>query len=163
MPPNSNATPQSRQLLLSRILWFLAGAGVNYLLISTPFKWLKAHTELPPLAISACSLAVAASFFFVWNYFVNFRSGVRKRDALPRYVAAVVLMWMLSSATLTMLKSFDAHFAFTVGTVALDLDIVATQFFLSGLKFFLYHKWVFPMGRPEPGNGQDAKTPERGS
>ena len=119
------------------------------MLISTPFKWLKGHTELPPLAISACSLAVAASLFFVWNYFVNFRSDARKRDALPRYLAAVGVMWMLSSATLTMLKSFDAHLAFNVGRVALDLDIVATQFFLSWLKFFLYHKWVFPVGNRE--------------
>src|SRR5678815_5005605 len=95
-----------RQALCSRFLWFMAGAGVNYLLISTPFNWLEAHPTLPRLAISACRMAVASSFFFVWNYFVNFRSDVRKRDALPRYVAAVVFMWALSSATLATLKSF---------------------------------------------------------
>jgi hypothetical protein len=145
----TTAAPPSRQALHSRLLWFLAGAGVNYLLISTPFKWLEAHTELPRLAVSACSLAVAASFFFVWNYFVNFRSDARKRDALPRYLAAVAVMWLLSTVTLTALKSFDARMAFSVGRVALDLDIVATQFFLSGLKFFLYHKWVFPVAGAE--------------
>jgi putative flippase GtrA len=134
-----------RQALRKRFFWFLAGAGLNYLLIATPFKWLRTNTELPIWAVSACSLGVSTTFFFFWNYFINFRSDARKRDALPRYIAAVACMWALSSATLTLLKHFDYHYAFRVGHFPLDLDIVATQFFLSGLKFFLYHKWVFPV------------------
>ena len=136
---------KNRQVLRTRFFWFLAGAGVNYLLISTPFKWLTKHTDLSIWAISACSMAVSTSFFFAWNYFINFRTDARKRDALPRYLGAVACMWLLSSATLTALKHFNAHMAFSVGRFPLDLDIVATQFFLSGLKFFLYHKWVFPL------------------
>jgi hypothetical protein len=142
--PTSEAQP-NRQALRMRFFWFLAGAGVNYLLISIPFKWLKAHTDLPTWGIAACSLAVSTSFFFLWNYFVNFRTDTRKRDALPRYVLAVGCMWLLSSVTLTLLKDHNFHLAFSVGHFPLDLDIVATQFFLSGLKFFLYHKWVFPL------------------
>jgi hypothetical protein len=46
---------------------------------------------------------------------------------------------------LTFLKYFNAKMAFSLGAFPLDLDIVATQFFLAGLKFFLYHKWVFPV------------------
>ena len=134
-----------RQALRTRFLWFLAGAGVNYLLIATPFKWLRIHTDMPIWAISACSIGVSTTFFFLWNYFINFRTHARKRDALPRYVGAVACMWALSSATLTVLKHFNAHMAFSLGRFPLDLDIVATQFFLSGLKFFLYHKWVFPL------------------
>ena len=135
------------QMVRSRIFWFFAGAALNYLLIATPFKWLKTHTAWPLLAISGCSIGVSTMFFFAWNYFVNFQTGVRKRDALPRYLAAVACMWVLSSSTLTLLKNFDAHYAFSLGRFPLDLDIVATQFFLSWLKFFLYHKWVFPLGR----------------
>ena len=138
---------QRTQMLRSRFFWFLAGAGVNYLLIATPFKWLTANTHLSILEKSACSMAVSTAFFFAWNYFVNFRTDSRKRDALARYVAAVLCMWALSSATLALLKNFDMHMAFSIGKFALDLDIVATQFFLSGLKFFLYHKWVFPLPR----------------
>jgi len=134
-----------KQQLRSRVFWFLAGAAVNYLLIATPFKWLKTHTAMPTWAISACSFGVSSSFFFVWNYFINFRTDSRKRDALARYLAAVVCMWLLSSATLTGLKQIDAHLAFNIGRFPLDLDIIATQFFLSWLKFFLYHKWVFPL------------------
>ena len=137
---------KQRQAVRSRFFWFLAGAGVNYLLISTPFKWLKLnHPELPLWVIAPCSMAVSATFFFSWNYFINFRTDSRKRDALPRYLGAVVCMWALSSATLTVLKHFNAQMAFSIGHIPLDLDIVATQFFLAGLKFFLYHKWVFPL------------------
>ena len=134
-----------RQALRMRFFWFLAGAGLNYLLISTPFRWLQANTELPIPALAACSVGVATTFFFFWNYFINFRTDRRKRDALPRYVSAVALMWMLSSTLLTILKHFNAQMAFSLGSIPLDLDIVATQFFLAGLKFFLYHKWVFPV------------------
>ena len=142
--------PKQRQMVRKRFLWFLAGAGVNYLLIATPLKYLRAHTDLPIWVAVPCSMAVSASFFFVWNYFINFRTDVRKRDALRRYLMAVVCMWLLSSALLTMLKHFDAHMAFSLGRFPLDLDIIATQFFLSGLKFFLYHKWAFPLPKEEP-------------
>jgi putative flippase GtrA len=140
---------QCQQKLRSRIFWFLAGAGVNYLLIATPFKWLTKHTALPIWAISACSIGVSASFFFLWNYFINFRTHARKRDALPRYIAAVLCMWAASSATLTGLKLFNAHLSLSIGGYPLDLDVIATQFFLSGLKFFLYHTWVFPLARED--------------
>jgi putative flippase GtrA len=138
-------------MLRSRFVWFLAGAAVNYLLIATPFKWLRTHTELPIWAVAACSLAVSTTFFFAWNYFINFRTDSRKRDALARYLTAVVCMWVLSSTTLTLLKHYDARMALNLGRFPLDLDIIATQFFLSGLKFFLYHIWVFPLPRDPPG------------
>ena len=93
---------------------------------------------------------MSTTFFFAWNYFINFRTDARKRDALARYLTAVACMWALSSATLTLLKHFNAHMAFSIGRFPLDLDIVATQFFLSGLKFFLYHKWAFPLAKEAP-------------
>ena len=142
--------PPRRNPLYTRLFWFIAGAGLNYLLISTPFKYLRTHSDLPPFAISALSVGVASVFFFVWNLRVNFRTDSRKRDALARYCAAVCLMWLLSSSLLNFLKSFDAHHQFQFFGIALDLDVVATQFFLSGLKFALYHLWVFPVPRKAP-------------
>lgn len=137
--------PKRRQQARARFAWFVGGSVLNYLLILLPFKWLRAHTGLPLLAIAACSIAVSATFFFIWNYTINFRGDSRKRDALPRYLGAVLLMSALSSGLLTVLKGHDSHHAFSLLGHALDLDIVATQFFLAGLKFFLYHKWVFPL------------------
>jgi putative flippase GtrA len=137
------------QQFRSRVFWFFAGAAVNYLLIATPFQWLTKHTGLPVWAKSASSIGVSASFFFAWNYFINFRTHARKRDALPRYIAAVVCMWAVSSAILTTLKHFDAHLSLNIWRFPLDLDVLLTQFLPSGLKFFLYHKWVFPLARGE--------------
>ncbi len=147
--PTAPAISKRKQQLRSRIFWFLAGAAVNYTLIAVPFQWLARNTELPIWAMSAASVGVGVSFFFAWNYFVNFRTDSRKRDALARYVAAVGIMWVLSSSTLTLLKHFNANMAFALGSVPIDLDIVATQFFLAGIKFFLYHKWVFPLSKDE--------------
>ena len=157
---NPAAAPEAsrQQQLRSRIFWFLAGATLNYLLISTPFKFLRTNTDLPLLAVAACSLGVSTSFFFLWNYFVHFRTNSRKRDALARYIAAVACMFVLSTITLTLLKHFDARMSFSVGRFSLDLDIVATQFFLSGLKFCLYHLWVFPLPK-----GAGAASDWRGS
>lgn len=135
--------------LRTRFFWFVAGAGLNYLLIATPFKYLKTHTDMPVWAVAACSLGVSSTFFFLWNYFLNFRTDSRKRDALVRYVSAVAAMWLLSSATLTLLKHFDAQMHLSLGRFPLDLDVVATQFFLSGLKFLLYHLWVFPVPKED--------------
>jgi hypothetical protein len=143
LTPEDHVPP--RQALRLRIFWFVAGAAVNYLLISTPFKLLKVNTALPIPLLAACSVGVATVFFFFWNYFINFRTDRRKRETLPRYVGAVVFMWLLSSTLLTILKHFNAEMSFSVARMPLDLDIVATQFFLAGLKFFLYHKWVFPV------------------
>jgi hypothetical protein len=137
-----------QQALRSRIFWFLAGAAVNYLFIATPFKYLRTHTGLSLSIISACSVGISSTFFFGWNYFINFRSDSRRRDALARYVVAVVFLWLLSSAMLSALKHFDFHFAFTLGRrFPIDLDIVATQFFIAGFKFLVYHRWVFPLSK----------------
>src|SRR5436190_6194663 len=119
-----------RQALRMRLFWFVAGAVVNYLLIATPLHWLEDHTALPSWVRSSCSIGVSAAFLFLWNYFINFRTHVRKRDALPRYLAAAICMWALSSALLTLLKHKDWHYSFAVGRFPLDLDVVATQFFL---------------------------------
>jgi hypothetical protein len=140
----SSTTEKSRQTTRQRVFWFLVGAVVNYLLISTPFKYLEANTGLPIWARSALSLAVSTSFFFVWNYFVNFRTDSRKRDAFARYVTAVIVLWAISSALLTAFKSFKGGLAFQLGKFPIDLDIVTLQLCFGWLKFIVYHKWVFP-------------------
>lgn len=150
--PQATALPaqsKSEQTLQSRIFWFLVGAVVNYVVISTPFKYLKLHTDLSVTAISACSVGISTAFFFVWNYFVNFRGNSRRRDALARYLAAVFCMWAAQSTLLSALK----HVNFNLGArLPIDLDIVATQFFIGGFKFLLYHFWVFPVNSRQPKN-----------
>ncbi len=143
--PPSLEPARRQQALQMRVLWFLAGSGVNYLLIATPFKYLQAHTALSTGALAAISLATSTLIFFFWNYFVNFRTDARKRDALLRYVIAVAVMYSLSTVLLSFLKRHDFHHHFSLGRFPLDLDIIATQFFLAGVKFPLYNYWAFPV------------------
>lgn len=143
--PPSLEPARQKQALQMRVFWFLAGSGVNYLLISTPFKYLQAHTDLSTGAVAAISLATSTLVFFFWNYFVNFRTDSRKRDALLRYVIAVAIMYSLSTWLLTHLKGHDYHHHLSLGRFPLDLDIIATQFFLAGVKFPLYNYWAFPV------------------
>jgi putative flippase GtrA len=146
MEPEPKAA-KSPDALLWRVMMFLLGGAVNYLLIAMPFKYLKAHTGLPVWGISACSIGVSTTFFFLWNYFVGFRTDSRKRDAFARYLVAVIVLWALSSALLTMFKHFDAHLALSLGKFPLDLDVIATQACFGWLKFIVYHKWAFPMAK----------------
>lgn len=143
-------TAQPKQSTARRLLWFFAGAGVNYLLIAKPFKYLQAHTTLSVDAISYCSMGVSAICFFFWNYFVNFRTDSRKRDALGRYVVAVIALWFASSNLLKLFKGFNANLSFHLGSFAPDLDVIATQACLGWLKFIVYHKWAFPAPKDQP-------------
>ena len=138
----------AKRTLQLRILLFLVGAVVNYLLIATPLQWLEANAKnLPGYLRAGISVGVSSSFFFFWNYFVNFRTDSRKRDAFGRYVATVAILWALSTSILTMFKSFDANMAFALLGKQIDLDVIATQACFGWLKFIIYHKWAFPVAR----------------
>ena len=54
-------------------------------------------------------------------------------------------MWAISTTMLTLLKHWDFRLALSLGRFPIDLDIVATQFFIGGFKFLVYHRWVFPL------------------
>jgi hypothetical protein len=136
--------PRKKNVLWVRIFWSLAGSGVNYLLIATPFKYLHAHTHLPTLAISAMSYAVGVTVFFFWNYFVNFRTAMHKHEALKRYLLVATTMYIIQSLILTGLKSVNFGHSLSLGKIPLDLDVIATQI-LGSFKFILYHLWAFPV------------------
>ena len=148
------------QTLQSRLFWFAVGAVVSYLLISTPLRWLRAHTELPVWVISALSTGVSVTFFFFWNYHVNFRTGSGRRGALARYLVVALVMWMASSTVLTQcLRWFPALSEAGVGWLRVNLNVVLTQAALGLVKFFLYHTWAFP---PHRGGGVNGSDPASG-
>jgi hypothetical protein len=146
----SDEAAKPRQTMRQRLFWFFVGAGVNYLLIATPFKFIDKETDWPVWAVAACSVGVSTTFFFFWNYFVNFRTDSRKRDAFVRYVTAVIILWAMGTSILTFFKSFDSHVVFNLGKFSLDLDVIATQACLGWLKFIVYHKWAFPVAKADP-------------
>lgn len=142
--PNEAPPGNKNRTLQRRIVWFLAGSVLNYLLIATPFKYLRAYTELPVWQVSAASIGVGTLFFFLWNYFVNFRTDSPKRAAFGRYLVAVPFFYVMSTVLLTTFKHVNAQFAANLGAFPIDLDVVVTQLCLAWLKFLVYHKWAFP-------------------
>lgn len=142
---DTSETAMQRQTVRHRLLWFFAGASVNYLLIATPFKYLnKHHPDWPTLLISACSVGVSTTFFFCWNYFVNFRTDARKRDAFARYLTAAIVLGVISAGLLTAFKHFNV---LKLQSFPLDLDVVVLQLCFGPLKFLVYHKWAFPVAK----------------
>src|SRR5688572_14527108 len=94
-------TSKATQTVRQRVFWFLVGAVLNYLLIATPLAYLKEHTDLAMEARVALSVGISTTFFFIWNYFVNFRTASRKRDAFARYVTAVAVLALVQWSILT--------------------------------------------------------------
>ncbi len=134
-----------KQSMGLRFLLFLAGAVLNYLLISTPLDYLKHHHPAMPDFVKVClSVLVSTTFFFFWNYFVNFRTGSPKRHALARYLVAAGSLLLLSALTLWALNGIDKYPFYYPFGFKLNRDVVATQFCLGGFKFLIYHYWAFP-------------------
>lgn len=157
---NDIAAAKSRQTITQRLLWFLVGAVVNYLLISTPFKYLTKQLGWSKEAASACAMGVSTTFFFLWNYFVNFRTGTKKHVALARYLVVVLVMYVVSTSLLIVFKSFNANLRVRIRDYDLDLDIITVQLCLGWIKFIVYHKWAFPLAK-EP--AADSKNSGAGS
>jgi hypothetical protein len=142
------------QSLQARLFWFGVGAVVSYLLISTPLRWLRANTALPVWAISTLSTGVSVTFFFFWNYHVNFRTASGRRGALARYLVVALVMWAASSTVLTQcLRWFPALSEVVLGPLRVNVNVVLTQAALGLVKFFLYHTWAFPPHREGGVNG----------
>lgn len=153
-----SAVPSRKQSIGLRLLLFLAGAVLNYLLISTPLKFLKHHHPgWPDMVTTGLSVIVGMTFFFFWNYFVNFRTGSRKRDAFTRYVIAAaalgglqwLVLWAFTHLDRNPYVYLDPHHLLGLASININRDVVAAQFCLGGFKFLIYHYWAFP-AHPEP-------------
>ncbi len=133
------ATAPARQPLISRLFWFGVGGGFSVMLNLGPFHWMRTHGGLSDGAALAVSLLCVTVIFSIWNYFVNFRTTRGWRECQVRYLAAVGFCYLLTySLALTGIKHW-AH------TPLMTYAIVAgTQIAVSGVKFLLYHSWVYP-------------------
>jgi hypothetical protein len=153
-------TPRRPQTIVSRLVWFGAGAVLSYLLIATPLGWLKRHTALPLWTISGMSTAVSVGFFFFWNYYVNFRTSSGHVPTLVRYLVVTCAMWFASSTVLTLLMHFHpAGAGITLGALRVNLNVVLTQASLAGFKFLLFHYWAFPVHREDGVSASSGDAP----
>ena len=102
------------------------------LIAQPPSGWAKAQAF-------AVSLGVVTTVFAIWNYRVNFRTDHGFRECLARYLVAIAFCFALNYAiTLSGIKHFGT-------TRVLEYGIIAVvQVLVSGVKFALYHRWVYP-------------------
>jgi len=130
---------EKHQSLVSRFLWFGIGGGMSVALNLGPFAWMRTHTKLPDAVALGISLLCVTVIFSIWNYFLNFRTQRGFRECQTRYLTAVAFCYLLTySLALTGIKKWG-------GTNAVACAIVgACQVAVAGVKFVLYHHWVYP-------------------
>jgi putative flippase GtrA len=137
--PGVIPTPPAKQPILSRLFWFGVGGAFSVMLNIGPFHWLRTHAGLPDGIALAISLTCVTVIFSIWNYLVNFRTTRGWRECQVRYLAAVGFCYLLTyTIALTGIKQWGES-----NTIAY-LIVAATQIGVSGVKFLLYHHWVYP-------------------
>jgi putative flippase GtrA len=134
--------------IFSRIFWFALGGplsiGTNY----TIFAVANHGMGLSRAVSLGISQTIVTVLFFLWNYFLNFRTSKNWGECLPRYVAALAVCFAATyTLNLTGMKQLACgsrllEFAVMVGSTVL----------VSGVKFLLYHFWVYP-------HSEDSKAP----
>lgn len=128
-----------RQSLLSRMFFFAAGGflsvGINWGI----YRLMQDVFGAPRWSALALSLLVVTAVFSVWNYFLNFRTRLGWRESLVRYLGAIGFCYGLNyGIALTGIKHL-AH------TRLVEFSVLASvQVLVSGVKFLLYHRWVYP-------------------
>lgn len=131
--------PAQKQSLLERLFWFATGGGFSVLLNLGPFHWLTTSAGLSRPAALGLSLTLVTVLFGFWNYRVNFRTQQGWAACVPRYLAALgfcsLLTYGISLAGIHQLGLVSPWDRALIG---------ATQVGVSGIKFLLYHFWVYP-------------------
>jgi putative flippase GtrA len=140
----SNAM-SAHQSIFSRILWFGIGGGLSVAINASIFFLVRDRLLWPESAALAVSLVVVTTVFAIWNYRLNFRTNRGWRECLARYLAAVAFCFGLNYAIgLTGIKQLG-------GTKLRVLAVLFTvQVLVSGVKFLLYHHWVYPRASRRP-------------
>lgn len=136
-------TEKAKQPLVERMIWFVVGgvgsAGMNTVLTQLFDHFLHWRTG-PSLA---ASFAIMTVFFFGWNYFINFRTSVVWHDCIWRYLGSVAVCYGLNLLiAFSAIKRLGAE-----KSLSRFLIIASVLSITGGVKFLLYHFWVFPHGR----------------
>jgi hypothetical protein len=136
---------ERRQSLRSRVFWFVVGGLISTGLNAGPFKLLKINTALPSWAAYGLSLSFVTLLFAFWNYHINFTTQHGWKSCLARYIVAVIICAGINYCVASPLL---------VRWENLWLPIIAAvQIGMGGIKFLIYHFWVYPrtaLGGEEP-------------
>ena len=130
---------QPKQPLVARLGFFVIGGVGSTTLNSSILNLPKHYWGWPYVLGYAFSAASTALVFFLWSYFINFRTSRVWKNCLGRYIACVLLALLMNYLIgIFGLKRFGST------NLARFLVILVVQSFTGGLKFLLYHFWVFP-------------------
>ena len=129
-----------KQSLISRVFWFGVGGLISTGLNAGPFKLLKTATALPTWGAYAISLSFVTVLFAFWNYHINFTTQHGWKECFTRYLVAVLICSAINySIAAPLIDRWEN----------LWLPIIATvQIGMGGIKFLLYHFWVYPRSAP---------------
>lgn len=135
---------QKKQSLINRVFWFGVGGGFSSGLNTGVMRLLCDGLHWPKAAALGVSIPVTAVVFFLWSYFINFRTSQVWKDCLHRYLACVVACQLTNYlVSLTCIRIWGTNWTkiyfINVGVMSIT----------GGIKFLLYHFWVFPHGRDE--------------
>ena len=130
---------EKHQPLLSRLFWFGVGGAMSVAINWTIYYVFAGRLGWPKGQAFAVSLGVVTLVFAIWNYRINFRTDHGFRECLARYLVAIAFCFALNyGITLSGIKHFGT-------TKVLEYGIIAVvQVLVSGVKFVLYHRWVYP-------------------
>jgi putative flippase GtrA len=134
-------TVSKKQPIHIRLMFFVLGGGMSSLLNTGIFRISNQLFHWPDSAAYGLSVVTTAAVFFVWSYYVNFRTTRVWKDCLPRYLGCLVICNALNYLIgLSGIKKFGTSFLTT-------LLVVAAVYSVTGcVKFLLYNFWVFPNG-----------------
>jgi hypothetical protein len=142
---SATSTTQPKQPLVARLGFFVLGGVGSTTINSTILDLTRHFLGWPYSTAYAVSLSSTAVLFFLWSYFVNFRTSLVWKNSLGRYIAAFLFILLLNYLiTSTGLKQYNAT------RLIRFLLILSVQSFTGTIKFLIYHFWVFPHAAHPP-------------
>lgn len=123
-------------------MFFAIGGAFSSGLNTGIFKLCSAVLHFPKWGALAVSIVITAVVFFLWSYYVNFRTSQVWRNCIGRYLTCVAACQAINYAV-----AFTCIGIWGSEWKKVWLINVAVMSVTGGVKFLLYHFWVFPAGR----------------
>ena len=134
--------PVKKQSLPTRVLFFAIGGALSSGLNTGIFKFFSLALHLPRPGALACSILTTTVIFFLWSYHINFRTSQVWKNCIGRYLTCVATCQLTNYAVVSTCMSFWGS-----EWKKLWLINVGVMSVTGGVKFLLYHFWVFPPGK----------------
>jgi hypothetical protein len=138
-PTTTVSPPKPKQPLVARLGFFVLGGVGSSALNKTILAGTQHFLGWPVAAGFALSAGSTAIIFFLWSYFINFRTSLVWKNCIGRYAICFLLALLMTYLIgVCGLQKFGSR-----GLTGYAV-ILIVQSFTGGIKFLLYHFWVFP-------------------